>query len=188
MEKQLIYVLDRDGTIIYDKDYLSDPSKIEFIPGAIEALLMLQNNKIPWIIASNQAGIAKGIISMEDLNRVNDRFIYLLNEYGVDIPPIKYCPHDYNGHVPPYNINCDCRKPCIGLVTSVYSDISKYNFVTIGDRWSDIMLGHNLNGISCLVRTGYGINQEYEIIKMGIKAEYVCDDLLEAVMTTIDRT
>ena len=77
--------LDRDGTIIEDLGYLGDPEKIHFIPGAIEAMRALRAAGYRLVLVTNQAGVARGLITEGDVQRVHDRLRQLLADAGVGL-------------------------------------------------------------------------------------------------------
>lgn len=134
MQKYLF--IDRDGTIIRDVPYSADPSKIEFLPEAIEGLDIFQNAGYQIVIVTNQSGIARGNFSLEEYKRMEDTLTGLLRYEGIYARTV-FCPHHIDG-LAPYNIDCNCRKPKPGLITQfAYSRDS----VMIGDKDSDLEAG-----------------------------------------------
>ena len=75
--------LDRDGTIIEEKEYLSDPDQVVLFPGAAQALKRLQDAGFKLVIVTNQSGIGRGYYTLEDMHRVNTRLVTELERYGV---------------------------------------------------------------------------------------------------------
>lgn len=128
-----IALLDRDGTIIVDKDYLSDPDGIEFAPGAIEGLRLLRDAGFEFVLITNQSGIARGYFDEATLTRVHDRLKALLSAEGLRLEAIYFCPHGPND-------GCDCRKPAPGMVLSAMRDLRfrPDQAVLIGDSLSDM--------------------------------------------------
>ena len=102
--------LDRDGTINEDVDYLSRPEDLRLLPGAGEALRLLQNDFV-LIVITNQSGIARGLFDEDTLSLIHQRLDSMLAEYGVRISRYYYCPHHPDFPASPYGIECDCRKP-----------------------------------------------------------------------------
>src|SRR3989344_7615750 len=86
-------ILDRDGTIIKDKSYVFRIDDIEFMPGAIEGLMNLQNMGYKFIVISNQAGIARNYYGIEDANKFNAELMSRLADNGIKIEKIYICPH-----------------------------------------------------------------------------------------------
>jgi len=126
-------LLDRDGTIIVDKDYLRDPAGVEFAPGAIEGLRLLRDAGFELVLITNQSGIARGYFDEATLTRVHDRLKALLSAEGLRLEAIYFCPHGPND-------GCDCRKPAPGMVRRAMRDLGfgPDQAVVIGDSDSDL--------------------------------------------------
>lgn len=172
--------LDRDGTITEEKDFVSKIEEIKFIPGSKEALKTLQELGYKLIIVSNQSGIARGIMTAEQVEEVNDFILNELQNEGIKIEGIYYCPHHPDE-------NCDCRKPRTGLVRKAVQDhhLKLKSSWMIGDKLSDVLLGKNIKGKSILVLTGYGQGTKQKIesnadVYDWHKPDYIAKDLLEA--------
>lgn len=172
---KLFVILDRDGTIITERNYLSHHSQVELIPNAAIGLKQLINLGLGLLVVTNQAGIGRGYFNLDDLKLIHKKMTDLLAIEGVTLDGIYFCPH-----IP--EDNCNCRKPKLGLVEKASK---KYNFnpkecFVIGDKALDITLGQNMGAKTFLVRTGYGAKVEKENIA---KPDYVVDDLLQASVT-----
>lgn len=133
MRKPSVVFLDRDGTLIHDAHYISDPALVRLLPGAAEAVARLNAEQIPAVIVSNQSGIGRGYFTMEDYEKVKARFEELLAEKGAHIDATYICPHSSEVH-------CICRKPRRELYEQAIRD---HHFDTgrlafIGDRWRDV--------------------------------------------------
>ena len=144
--------LDRDGTIIEDGGYNYKPEELVFIQGAIEALKQLKQAGYLLIVVTSQSGIARGYYTEQDYHVFNQHFLQQTNNI---IDAVYYCPHHKEGK-PPYNIDCNCRKPKIGMIECA---LQKYtvdikNSWVIGDKTSDIKLGENAGCKTILVETG----------------------------------
>lgn len=177
--------LDRDGTIIEDLGYLGDPAGIRFIPGALEALRALQRAGFRLILVTNQAGVARGLISETDVRGVNDRLAVLLAEAGIQLDGIYYCPHHPEYGPPEYRRDCDCRKPKPGMIHQAVRDlgVDPARSVVIGDHVSDAALAQAFPGMrGIMLRTGHGAEQ-WQRIQAGelARPEHVADDLRAAV-------
>jgi D-glycero-D-manno-heptose 1,7-bisphosphate phosphatase len=109
-------LLDRDGTIIVDKTYLSDPGEIEFAPGAIEGLRLLRDAGFSLVLITNQSGIARGLLDAATLAQIHARLQCLLEADGLRLEAIYYCPHGRDDL-------CDCRKPAPGMVRNAMRDL-----------------------------------------------------------------
>jgi D-glycero-D-manno-heptose 1,7-bisphosphate phosphatase len=145
MNENKCVFLDRDGVLIEDTGYLKNPSDIVIMPGSIEAMAALKSNGFLLIIVTNQAGIAKGFFTMDDLAAVNSRLIKIYEDNGIAIDDLYFCPHHEKGTAEPYNIKCSCRKPEPGMVLR---GVEKFNIDTgksfmVGDKDSDILLARN---------------------------------------------
>ncbi|HSB68182.1 MAG TPA: lipopolysaccharide heptosyltransferase II [Candidatus Methylomirabilis sp.] len=177
--------LDRDGTIIEDPGYLSDPDGIRFIPGAVEALRDLQAAGFRLIVVTNQAGVARGIFSERDVHRVNDRLRALLADAGVRLDGIYYCPHHPEHGPPESRRDCDCRKPGPGMIRRAARDfpLDLSRSVIIGDHLSDAAVTQAFPGMrGLLVLTGHGRGQLPKIEPGAAgRPSHVAEDLRAAV-------
>jgi D-glycero-D-manno-heptose 1,7-bisphosphate phosphatase len=128
-----IALLDRDGTIIVDKVYLSDPDGIEFAPGALEGLRLLRDAGFELVLITNQSGIAGGYFDESALESIHRRLQAMLATEGLRLDAIYVCPHGPNDH-------CDCRKPAPGLVLRAMRDLGfePDEAVSIGDSEADM--------------------------------------------------
>lgn len=163
MERYGVF-LDRDGTIIEDRDYLFKPDDVMLIPGAAEAIRRLSKRGYLIIMVSNQSGVARGIFPEGAVERVNQRLRELLEAEGAYIDAAYYCPHHPQGKVPQYRLRCDCRKPApgMGLRAAKEWGILLSGSYMIGDKLEDIRFGENCGMKNAfLVSTGHGT--EYEI-------------------------
>ncbi len=165
-------VLDRDGTIIYERDYLSDPERAELLPGAAEGLRKMREMGLGLIVVSNQSGIGRGYFTDEDALSVNRRLIEMLEAERVKLEGIYYCPHAPDE-------DCECRKPKPGLVVKAVkkSGFNPADSFYIGDKACDIDLGRAFKGKTILVRTGYG---EKHLTSGAAVPDFIADDLMEA--------
>jgi D-glycero-D-manno-heptose 1,7-bisphosphate phosphatase len=170
--------LDRDDTIIKDIPYLSDAERVELLPGAPEAIRMLNEKGIPAIIITNQSGIARGLFDEAALKVVHERLKDILVEKLARIDAIYSCPHYPEGTVKKYAIKCKCRKPETGLLEKAAADFSlKLNrCYFIGDKKSDMEAIHRVGGKGVLVGK--------HTVK--VKTDYNAKDILDAVKWIIE--
>ena len=145
--------LDRDGTILVEKDYLADPRGVELIPGAAEALARLRGCGFMLVMVSNQSGIARGLFTMADFEAVQERVEAELDRFGVRLDAVFVCPHH-----PDFTGPCACRKPGLALFLEAAETLGLElsRSVWIGDRVDDIEPALRFGGRGWLVRTGYG--------------------------------
>jgi histidinol-phosphate phosphatase family protein len=154
--------LDRDGTVIHEKDLLSSPSDIELFDGVADAIRKINESGALAIMVTNQSVIARGLCTEQELQMIHNRMETLLGKEGAYLDEIYYCPHHpdsgYDGEVSHLKIKCDCRKPSTGMIDTA---VATYNIDLsrswlIGDTTTDIKAA-KLAGIkSLLVETGYG--------------------------------
>ena len=130
--------LDRDGTIIEDAGYLRDPQAIRPLPGALEALRRFCEAGWLLIVVTNQSGVARGLISSEEMLDVRSAFEAALVRAGARITATYCCLHAPEE-------NCDCRKPSPSLFLQAASEnsIDLSRSWMVGDRESDIVAGRN---------------------------------------------
>jgi len=165
-------VLDRDGTIIVERHYLSDPEQVELLPGAAEGMRRLAEMGLGLVMVTNQSGIARGYFDENRLGEIHQRVQELLAAENVYLDGIYYCPHHPDE-------GCRCRKPEPGMIQQAAQDLgflASESFV-IGDKPCDIELGQREGATTLLVRTGYGAQVEAE---QTAQPDYVVDSLTDA--------
>lgn len=175
---------DRDGTLIDDVGYLRTPDEVRLIPGAAEAIRMLNDRQILTCVISNQSGVARGLLTEADLVPIHDRLQRMLAAAGAHLDRIYYCPHHPTEGRPPYNIECTCRKPRTGMLQRAASELPialEKSFV-IGDKTLDIEVAKAAGTRSILVLTGYGRSSVDECRRAGIVPECIAPTVAEAVM------
>lgn len=176
--------VDRDGTVIVDKPFDSNPDNIEFESGSINALKSAQSAGFKIIIVSNQSGIARGYFKFEDAEKFNKELIRQLEEAGVKDTAIYFCPHYANGSVPEYSYHCNCRKPSAGMVEKAVREhnIDLRKSYVVGDKTDDFNLGRVTGMKPFLVKTGQGEKYIDKIRNISENPDYdICSNLFEAV-------
>ncbi len=174
--------LDRDGTLIRDVGYLQDPSQIQFLPGVLEALRLLQQTGLHLVLVSNQSGIARGYFTPQTLQAVQNHLEALLRKAGIQLSGWYYCPHHPEAALREYRQNCFCRKPAPGMLFRAARDFHldlKRSYL-VGDKLSDIQAGQAAGVFSILVRTGYGEPELARSHEAGVVPDAVAEDLLAA--------
>lgn len=187
--KQKCIFLDRDGTINEYVGFLRKESEMSLIPGAAEAIKMINNSEYICIVVTNQPVIARGEVTTDELNNIHMKMEKLLGEQGAYINDLYYCPHHphkgYEGEIPELKFECSCRKPAIGMILQAVADynIDLENSIIIGDSTLDIKMAENAGNIkSILVKTGIGgCDNKYDV-----KPTMVCNDLLDAVKNILN--
>jgi D-glycero-D-manno-heptose 1,7-bisphosphate phosphatase len=142
--------LDRDGTIIEDRGYLSSPKEVVLYSDTVGALKRLQQ-RFKLFVVTNQSGIAKGITRQEDVERVNAHVLDLLAGHGIRIERLYMCPHQRSD-------NCPCIKPKPHFPLEAARDfgIDLPASFSVGDHPPDAELARNLGGRGVYVMTGHG--------------------------------
>lgn len=168
--------LDRDGTLIRETGYLSDPEAVELLPGVGRALRNLVEADVPLVVVSNQSGVGRGMFGAAQVHAVMARLRGALRVHGVELSAVYFCPHRPEE-------NCPCRKPRPGLLERAAEDLrlSLADSVMIGDKRIDAATGRIAGGRGILLRTGYGREEEGRADVAGPGPDQVCDDLGAAV-------
>jgi D,D-heptose 1,7-bisphosphate phosphatase len=172
--------LDRDGTLNEDPGYLGEPDKVTLYPGTGTALSLLQKQLgLKLIVISNQSGIARGLVSAENVEAVNKKINELLLPDDVRIDAFYYCPYH-----PEFSEleKCGCRKPSPEMVlrAALELDIDLSCSYFIGDAVSDIQCGINAGLKTVLVKTGYGKDSICILQKENKFPNFVAADISEA--------
>jgi len=173
--KRKFVVLDRDGTIIEECSYLSDPEQVKLIPGAAQALRELREMGFGLVVITNQSGVGRGFFSEARLREIHKQMRQMLEAEGAWLDGLYFCPHKPED-------GCSCRKPGVGLLekASVELSFDPQATMVIGDKGSDIEMGRRVCATTFLVRTGYGAEVA---ATSSVKADYIVDDLRAAVQT-----
>jgi len=203
-EKQTLHpavFLDRDGTITPEVGYIIDPDKLEILPGAADAIKKLSAAGFKVIVITNQSAVARGMMNISALEKINGRLCSLLEEQGARIDGLYYCPHHPTEGNKEYTRPCDCRKPAPGMFIKAAKehriDLSK-SYI-IGDKLSDISMAPALKAKGILVKTGYGESElesfsssagfhmnsrrrlELASISPSVKPDFIATDIFDAV-------
>lgn len=159
-------LFDRDGTLVIDVPYNGDPAKVELVPGAREAVAKLREAGIPLAVISNQSGVARGMITEDQVHAVNARVDELVGGLG----PWLYCPHGPED-------DCACRKPAPGLVLEAAErlGVQPERCAVIGDIGADVQAARAAGARPVLVPTPITRAEEIE------DAPEVAPDILSAV-------
>ena len=142
--------LDRDGTIIEDTGYLRDPAEVRLLPGAALAIGRLNQTDLFVVVVTNQSGIARGLLTLQQYQATESRLDELLGLECAGLDGHYYCPH-----LPELNGPCECRKPGTLLYRQPAErlgiDLSRSWWV--GDRLRDVLPAESFGGRGILVGT-----------------------------------
>lgn len=138
MKRRAVF-LDRDGTLILNRDYLSDPTQVEPVPNAPEGVAAWSRAGFLPVVITNQSGIARGLLTPGRLGAIHRRMERLFARAGARFSAIYHCPHLPEGKVAVFAKECTCRKPRPGLLAraAVQLGIDLGASVMIGDTWRD---------------------------------------------------
>ena len=157
--KQKAVFLDRDGTINNYVGFLRNIDDFELIPGVAESIRKINESGYLAIVITNQPVIARGEVTVPELQLIHNKMETLLGAEGAYLDAIYYCPHHphkgYEGEVPELKIDCECRKPKPGMLLQAAEDfnISLEDSWMIGDGENDVKAGRSAGCGTVLIGT-----------------------------------
>jgi D-glycero-D-manno-heptose 1,7-bisphosphate phosphatase len=166
-----LVILDRDGVINADSDdFIKSPSEFVAIDGSIEAIALLSNAGFTVAVATNQSGVARGLLNVRALDAIHDKLRLAVREAGGDIGRIVYCPHHPDD-------GCDCRKPAPGLLLRLAHQygVPLDNVPMVGDSDRDIEAAKAAGCRPILVLTGNGRKTAALFAKRGESVQTFAD-------------
>jgi heptosyltransferase-2 len=178
-----VVYLDRDGTLNFDPGYLSQPEQLRLLPGVGQAVARLNRAGFKTIVLSNQSGLARGLITTEQLDAIHRRLRELLAEDGARLDGIFICPHHPEDA-------CSCRKPAPGLVLRAQRELglTPDHAVVIGDKASDVGLARNIGATAVFVSSGNQPEEERaRMAERGLAPDFTARDLAEAVKWILEK-
>jgi len=152
--------LDRDGTLNAYVGFLRNIDDLQLLPGVPEAIRKINESGYLAIIVTNQPVIARGEVTVPQLQEIHNKLETLLGQEGAYVDAIYYCPHHphkgYEGEIPELKFDCECRKPKAGMLHSAASDfhIDLSASYMVGDSDSDIQCGMNAGCTPVLITDG----------------------------------
>ena len=180
---QKVVFIDRDGVINVEPGeelYVMKWEKFKFLPGSLEALKKLAGAGYKIFVVSNQAGVSRGLFTMDELEDITKKMLSQVNKAGARIDGVFYCPHKTED-------NCDCRKPKTGLFEKAIKGVAydpKDTFF-IGDTERDVIAGKKAGYKTVLVLTGKAKAQD--VRDWQAKPDFTKKDLLEAATWIIEK-
>ncbi len=185
--------LDRDGTILKEVPgetpetlgYLVRVEDVELIDGSAGAIAAAKKLGYKIIIITNQSAVARGWLTIEELDKINSRMYSLLESSNPDakIDALYFSPYHKEGTIEEYSIEHNSRKPDIGMILDAKRDfdIDLNGSYMIGDAVSDMKCGENAGLINILVETGYGKMAKRKCLDEKLKIDFIASNLKEAV-------
>ena len=181
--KQKAVFLDRDGTINEYVGFLRNIDEFRLIDGVSEAIRKINQSGYLAIVVTNQPVIARGEVTLEELQEIHNKMETLLGKEGAYVDAIYYCPHHpdkgFEGERPEYKIECNCRKPKPGMLLQAAKDfnIDLSASYMVGDGKNDIEAGQAAGCKSVLLKSETDAAEK----------EDVCSGLLQFVERYINR-
>lgn len=162
-----VVILDRDGTVVVDRNYPADPDALEFEAGAALGLRKMTDMGCRLVVITNQSGIARGFFSLAQLEKMHDRLRRMVESAGSSLEAIYFCPHGPDD-------GCECRKPNLGLMRRASAELGfeMPQSIVIGDKLSDVEFGLRAGAVTMLVGGAETTSS--------VKPDHVIADLNEA--------
>ena len=178
--------LDRDGVLLEDRDLVVSPADLHILPGVPGALRKLKRAGFRLIVVTNQAAVARGLLSEQQLSEIHVEMCRRL--VGAGAPPLDavyFCPHHPEATLPNYRVACECRKPKPGMIlrASYEHGLNLAASFLVGDRLTDVLAGTRAGCRSVLVRTGKHLDAPIvtaEPVDANVRADQECADLEQA--------
>jgi len=173
--------IDRDGTILDDPGFLSDPAGVKLMPGVELALKSLIKAGYRIVVVTNQSGVARGLFTEETLGNIHSELRRQLDERGVHLDAVYYCPYHPEGVVEQYAVDSDLRKPRPGMLLKASSemDLDLGASWMVGDSARDIEAGQRAGCRTIRIR-GAGSEQPRDQQGEGVQADITVRNLVEA--------
>ena len=156
MTRKAVFI-DRDGVLVHDLGLVTDANQFVVMEGVPEALRLLKQAGYLLIVATNQAVVARGLISEAALETLHESLQEMLSSRGAPrLDAIFACPHHPNANVAEFKVACECRKPMPGLLTKAAAlyGIDLSTSYMVGDRPTDVLAGQRAGCRTILVETG----------------------------------
>lgn len=185
--------LDRDGTILKEipgdgpetLGYLVRVEDVELIEGSAGAIAAARKLGYKIIIITNQSAVARGWLTIEELDKINNRMYSLLesSDHDAKIDALYFSPYHKEGSIAEYSMDHSSRKPDIGMILDAKRDfdIDLNGSYMIGDAVSDMKCGENAGLTNILVETGYGKMAKRKCLDEKLKIDFIASNLKEAV-------
>ncbi|UCF67957.1 MAG: HAD-IIIA family hydrolase [Acidobacteriota bacterium] len=190
MSRRAVF-FDRDGTLCREVGYINHPERLELIDGAVEAIEAVRERDWAAVVATNQAGVARGYFPVHVLDETMERLHALLAAGGTRLDRAYVCAHHPDLGGPGFRRRCGCRKPAPGMLEQaardLHLDLSR-SFI-VGDTFKDVGAGRaaGLAGV-VMLRTGYGRGElMWNSARTDHWPDFIADDLASALEWIIRR-
>ncbi len=177
MRRKTIF-FDRDGTLIVDKVYLNDPNQIKYLPGVFEALRLFRDNGYQLIVVTNQSGVARGLVTLENLELIHQKMKDEFARHEIFFAGFYYAPYSVES-------NHFMRKPNPGMLLTAAEEhnVDLAQSWMIGDRVTDVEAGHRAGCRSVLLE---GVETREKALEA--KPAFIANGLLEAANFILKQT
>ena len=181
MNRKRAAFLDRDGTLNHDVGYTCQVEDLRLLDNVVEGLRLISEIGFRLIITTNQAGIARGYFTEQEMRAFNKHLVDILQSYSIIIDAMYYCPYHPTEGIGPFKRDSAFRKPQPGMLIQAAKDhdIDLRSSYVIGDKKSDILAGQAVGCITILVMTGAAGTGEPDWVAV---PDYVAHDLLDAAL------
>ncbi len=173
--------LDRDGTLNYDYGYVGDPEKVAIMPGVIDGLKLLKKKfpEVKFIVITNQAGVARGLITLEQVAAVNRKIQEILLKENIVLEKFYICPFHPEFSSPE---ETKCRKPSPEMVLKAAAEfgIKTENSYFIGDKTSDVECGINAGCKTILLASDVYVDEREALEQKKMFPDFFANDFYEA--------
>lgn len=186
-----IIFLDRDGTMNEEVNYLYKPEDLRILPSVAEAIGLLRSAGYRIVVVTNQAGVARGYYTCQDVETLHQYLNEQLKNEGAWVDHFFYCPHHPVHGLGIYQKECDCRKPGTGMfaMAEQYYEIDRSRSYMIGDKLLDVEAGNRYGIKGILVGTGYGAALHESGMKDGKEPiyDFYAETLMDAARYIVER-
>ncbi|MEY4616139.1 MAG: hypothetical protein RJB66_1099 [Pseudomonadota bacterium] len=175
--------LDRDGVICEYVDHLHRVEDFKLREKSAEAIRSL-NEAGYWVfVMTNQPMIGKGLLTHEGLSIIHARMHSELKLHGAHLDSVEFCPHSPVGTIAPWNVECECRKPKVGMIQKLCREFSidLHNSFVVGDTWRDIQCAQTMGLFNYGVCGGAGFPYTESSKYASVKPDFMVESLWDAV-------
>jgi D-glycero-D-manno-heptose 1,7-bisphosphate phosphatase len=182
--------LDRDGTLVEEVGYVNHPDRLKLLPRAAEAVRLVNRAGLPAVLVTNQSGVARGYFPEKLVEELHGKLERLLAAEGARLDAIYYCPHHPDVGPPGLRLDCECRKPRVGMLERAARDlgIDLARSYMIGDTFRDVACAQTAGTLAIMVETGYGRGElEYHPDRGRFVPDHRAADVLDAAAWIVKR-